>query len=520
MNQQSTTHSAVRYLRDHYVELLAVLTLLFVLQTGLVPFDFGSRVGGGRGSLFSMQVNRLTLPDVVSNIFLYFPLGMFAHWSLCRAAGGGRFVFLGTIVIAAGVSGCIEWLQAYSPTRVSSAIDLVSNTIGASMGAAVSTIARWFVPRLMDAAIGEFRERPLPSMLKTYCLAIIVMGAVPFSFSLDRVRLKESIQAVNLIPFAGPANNVTYGFSGPQVVDSDHLRWERMKRWSRWAVECVSFGVLAWLLVLVLRTHYGFGRWITSMLIGWMGTGFAVALSLMQLPVVSRVCDVTDVLFRVLGLGLGCVCLAWFRRRTEGLSEKRLSVVRREFTAFACAAVGVYIVYAGLLPMRFSLDPGGPAKSLSSSSFLPFFAYFFARFDIMMGDVLEKLLSYILLAATLSACWAPLRRNDVASRLITVTGICLVISVSIEIAQMFIDVRVTSLTDPILAAAGALVGVLGQQNAAAFYQFATARDGGVEPVAADAAFSPTDALVGSLIDPQADAPVEATPKPGLQRTHD
>jgi len=32
--------------------------------------------------------------------------------------------------------------------------------------------------------------------------------------------------------------------------------------------------------------------------------------------------------------------------------------------------------------------------------------------------------------------------------------------------------------------------------------------------------SPTDELVGTLIDPRPDAPVETVPTPGLQRTQD
>ena len=234
MKEQPANHPTFRYLLDHYVELLTVLTLLFVLQTGLVPFDFGSAAGKAGDSLFNAKVTRLTLPDVISNIFLYFPLGMLAHWCLCRAAGGGRLVFLATVAFAACVSTSVEWLQAYSPSRVSSVIDLASNVLGASLGAAVSTIARWIVPRLMGAALFEFRERPLPAMLKTYCVVLVVFAAIPFSFSLDRVRLKESARAVNLIPFADQSASVAYGFMGPQLVDSDNQRWDRMKRWSRW----------------------------------------------------------------------------------------------------------------------------------------------------------------------------------------------------------------------------------------------------------------------------------------------
>lgn len=257
------------------------------------------------------------------------------------------------------------------------------------------------------------------------------------------------------------------------------------------------------------------------MLVAWIGAGFATALSILQLPIVSRACDATDVVFRLLGLGLGCFFQSRYERRTEGLPAWRLAVVHRELAALACAVVGVYVLYTGLIPMRFSAGLDGPAQSLSADGFLPFFAYYMARFDIMMGDVLEKFIAYVLLAATLAACWAPVRDRNTASQLVTVTMFCFVISAVIEISQMFIPVRVTSLTDPILAVAGAVVGVLGQRNTAQFYRFATAGDDAVAPPAEQPTpMSPTDELVGTLIDPYPDAPVETVPAPGLQRTHD
>ena len=524
MKEHPSSHPTVQYLLDHYVEFLAVITLLFVLQTGLVPFDFGSVAGKAGNSFFGAKLSSLTLPDVVSNIFLYFPLGMLTHWCLYRMAGSGRLVFLASVAFAACVSASVEWIQAYSPSRVSSLFDLASNILGASLGAAVSTIARWIVPRMIGVALVEFHDRPLPTILKTYCLVLVVFAAVPFSFSLDRVRLKESVRAVNWIPFAEPSTGVAYGFMGPKLVESDQLRWDRLKRWSRWTVECASFAIMAWLLVSVFRGTYGFGRWGAWMLTAWIGAAFAVALSLLQLPIVSRACDATDLVFRLAGLALGCFCQAQYHKRTEGLPEQRLDVVHQELAAFASAAVGIYILYNGLIPLRFSAGLDGPADSLNSAGFLPFFAYFMARFDIMMADVLEKVIGYVLLAATLTACWAPVCKRSTASRLFIVTAVCLVISLVIEMTQMFIPIRVPSLTDPILAVAGAMVGVLGQQNAARFYRFALATDHTAAPLAPSAeqasTLSPLDELVSTLADPHPDAPVESVPTPGLQRTHD
>ena len=524
MKTQSTSHSAVRYLVQHYVELLTVLTLLFVLQTGLVPFDFGSDRQSGNTGFFSANVTRFTFPDVVSNIFLYFPLGVLIHWSLCRAAAGGRLILSATVVIAVGISGAVEWVQAYSPTRVSSLIDLVCNSLGAALGASVSSIARWIVPQLMGKALAEFHERLLPAVLKSYCVLLVVIAVIPFSFSLDRTRLKHSVQSVNLVPFAAQPAGPEFGFSPEHIVRGEQIRWQQMKRWSRWSAECASFGLLALLLHVVLTRHYGFGRWATTMLIGWLGGGLAVLLTVLQLPIVSRACDVTDIIFRMFGLGLGLLTWAMYNRRSECLSANQSARLRRTVARCVCAAVVVYIFYIGLIPFTFKAGMSGPVQSLRADGFLPFFAYFMARFDIMMGDVLEKFLSYAVLAATLTACWSRLRHRDAASILLHVTAAGLVISLTIEAAQMFIPVRVTSLTDPILAVAGCVVGVLGQQHAAMFYRFAVSELGDDSPgeltANRGATHSPSDALIATLFEPSKDAPVEAHPRPALQPATD
>ena len=89
---------------------------------------------------------------------------------------------------------------------------------------------------------------------------------------------------------------------------------------------------------------------------------------------------------------------------------------------------------------------------------------------------------------------------------------------------MYMPVRVTSLTDPILAAAGCLVGVLAQQHAAAFYRLAASRTIHVPhtapiPEAATPDLGPTDTLVAGLMDPEAGAPTESIPAPPSKAEH-
>lgn len=552
---------AVSFLVRRYVELLTTLVVLFVLQAGLVPFDFGGR-GGETGStgFFGATVSNLTFPDIVSNIFLYVPVGILLHWTLYRRARRHTFILPATIALAAAMSAGVEWLQAYSPARVSSIIDFVSNVVGATIGASISWIARHTVPRMLGAALYEYHKRPQAALLKTYCLALVVFAAIPFSFSFDATRMKQAIKSANFIPFAeikdasfarrvadgsgrsgggAPSSlRVEDGFkpygathiypvpdtwkergtllaSGARLAAA-HVKWERMKHWSRWSAECASFVVLAWLLQSVLRWDYGFNRRATTALVWWVGGALAVSLSALQLPIVSRVCDVTDILFRLLGLWLGIVTRSVGSYDPERLAAAVQAWRWRRVTRIGCAATVAYIVYTGVIPLAFSSEAGGPTAALESEGFLPFFAYFVTRFDLMMADAMGKFASYAVFSALLATCWTSVIGCDTKTRLLSITTVGVAMSVGIEIVQMYMPVRVTSLTDPILASAGCLSGVLMQQHILGFYRIAMSRavlgpEAIREVSPAVPELAPADALVATLMDPRDDAPVEPSP---------
>ena len=126
------------------------------------------------------------------------------------------------------------------------------------------------------------------------------------------------------------------------------------------------------------------------------------------------------------------------------------------------------------------------------------------------------------------------RSWDVASQLrgqlAPCAGVGVVLSATIELMQMFIPVRVTSLSDPMVAACGCALGVLARQHALRFYVFATSipavdrADPRADPRAAGfslrerprrlkpaAQMSPTDELIATLTEPHEGAPAEHSP---------
>ena len=499
----------LRFILDHYVELLGLVVVLFILQTGLVPFDFAER--SDAGVFFTTEVIDLTFPDIVSNIFLYLPFGIFIHWMWVKCANGRRRFLAAclTLLLALLLSGAIEWIQAYSPSRVSSAIDLVSNLLGAGLGASLSWVMQIFLPRLLGAALIEMQVRPQAAILKTYVLVLVVFAAIPFSFSFDVTRLKQAAKGTVLTPFGLSVNHQAQieaaSVSGDRLT-ADHVTWNRLKRWSRWTAEAASFALLAWLLHALLQGDYRFGRLSTNLLLFWIGGGLAIGLSAIQFLVVSRVCDVTDVLFRLMGLWAGMLVRAAYLRDRAILTPMLLGQRQRRYARFGFKLAAIYILYTGLIPLSFDATDGG-RQAVTSQGFLPFFSYFMARFDIMMDDVMEKFAAFAVFAALFMTGWTRLSYPEKKPRIASVVVMGIALQTVIELFQAYMPVRVTSLTDLILAGVGCLVGAVAQERAVRFYRLARARPPRDE-ASGEPGLPPGDALVASLMDPRPDAPAE------------
>jgi VanZ family protein len=94
--------------------------------------------------------------DVATNVIGYLPLGVltvFALYPLLRGWSAILLTMLGAILL----SGLMEAVQTYLPSRVSSNLDLLTNTVGASTGALFAPmLTRYF---LEDSRFLQVRQR-------------------------------------------------------------------------------------------------------------------------------------------------------------------------------------------------------------------------------------------------------------------------------------------------------------------------------------------------------------------------
>jgi len=526
MSTQKSTQPAVPFLLRHSVELLTLATVAFILQTGFIPFDFTLEgVAPDLRSFLFGATKEANLPDIVANIFLYVPFGVFFHWTLIRRRHLHLSALALSVVAAVLLSGTIEWCQAFSPSRVSSLPDVVCNAAGTAIGAALSWIAQRTIPGLVGAILFELRSNPRGTLVKLYCLLLACFATLPFSFSFSASQLKKSAKSAVLVPFAAvveTGNKLDDTIERTDVYALSMARWKILKQWSRWAAECASFCVLIWLLTPLLRDDYGFSRRATLGLTLWLAGFFAVGLSILQFPVVSRGLDVTDILFRLLGVATGLVTHAWYVCGGSIRNRIPQKLRLRRLTGIACAGSVAYIIYTGVLPLVFEYSDGRLEKALASPAFRPFMGYFVTRFDVMFTDVAEKCSAYAVFAALLATSWTRIADRPLAGKINALLPVGLVLCILIECVQVFLPVRVPSLTDPILAGLGCVVGVMAQVYATDCWRFAQTHEmlGPHHRIKVSNPYrgdSLADQLLGSLSDPDERAPHE--PSPAQTPTH-
>ncbi|ONC85951.1 VanZ family protein [Burkholderia pseudomallei] len=142
---------------------------------GIGPFDF----------LLAPLPRYLTAFDVVSNVLGYLPFGALAVLALYPLRGVPAA--LAATLLGALLSGAMEALQTYLPTRVSSNLDLAANALGALVGAAAAApaatalIERGVVRRVRFAWFE--REASTPLFLSALWAGAILFPS-PFLFGI------------------------------------------------------------------------------------------------------------------------------------------------------------------------------------------------------------------------------------------------------------------------------------------------------------------------------------------------
>ena len=174
---------------------------LLLLYSGLSPWRGWRDLGVAPLAYLTAPVPRhLTTFDLIVNILGYVPLGALVVLALHPRTRGAIAVLI-AVVAGALLSGTIEALQTYLPSRVPSNIDLATNTLGALAGGVLAApFASSLIDRgrLADLRLRWFERRPSVLLLLVSLWPLAQISPEPMLFGSGDLRetLGEAVSAL------------------------------------------------------------------------------------------------------------------------------------------------------------------------------------------------------------------------------------------------------------------------------------------------------------------------------------
>ena len=140
---------------------LAIGYALFIVYASLSPFSGWREQGLDFTEVLGAPLRfTYTAFDTAVNLLSYLPFGLLVGLALHARFGAAVSVIL-ALLLGVSLSTVMEYLQMYLPARISSNMDLLSNSAGALLGAllAVSVVSwTWLFGRLMRWRSGLFHH--------------------------------------------------------------------------------------------------------------------------------------------------------------------------------------------------------------------------------------------------------------------------------------------------------------------------------------------------------------------------
>lgn len=407
------------------------------------PLDWAEAVARFREIRY-LSLGVASRADWVANILLFVPLGFL--WLAVSAAGRSRRVTVaatvGVVGVLAALSVALEFTQLWFPPRTVSLNDIIAETIGAALGAALwltlgPTLTAW----LVQSTAARRPNEKLDWLLEAYLLGLIVYSVLPLDLTIRPAELVDKYRdgKIALLPFA-------------------HWRCDLPTLYGlfRDVIAFVPVGMLA------ATWHTPTGQRVRPTALSLvLGVSIAATIEAAQLLVYSRFTDFGDILLAAPGVAVGAVAMRrWYGRDRVGSLN---GSTRRGLLG---AALG--LLWCGVLAAVFCLpwepidDPEMIRQRYEGFWRVPFAAMYWGTEFNAVSQVLKKLLFFAPLGAIAGAVVLPLRvpRIPRAAMLVALLAVAAGVAATIEMVQVFLPPHVPDITDVLLCTAGAAAGML------------------------------------------------------------
>ncbi|MEE9294269.1 MAG: VanZ family protein [Phycisphaerae bacterium] len=473
--REKPLHSDPATRKIPWLEAITCLYVLFIVYGSLLPFDFRFDAPQTDHPLFlTIPVTGIGMPDAVSNVALYLPLGLLLTATMRRRRVAGVLAIAAALFLAAGLSMTIECLQKLCITRTSSLADVACNIIGAIIGILVYLPESQLAKRFVTALDRDLSRGPFAVIAGGWAVIIAVTALVPFDLTFDFSLFADAVRSAHFVPFEKHnelLQSVTQAHGLQFVGDNDTALVNLWQLRIDYAADLVTFGLLGALIVFHLRTAGRSRIRAPSASAGYplkavfkasaATTALAILLTGAGLFVVSVGFDATRILTRALGGLAG----AWLSAYSAGPlfahqahdPHQRAQRLRRILKA-GLVVTAVYIAARELVPFRF--DPQGAVQRRAATEWLPLHGYYLAKLPQAALDALHKSIRFIALGGLMTSFWLA-GGKLVNRRRCTIAALAVAAAVSLlEFVQFWLPGRYPATTDVIIAGAMTTVGLL------------------------------------------------------------
>ncbi|HEY7424165.1 MAG TPA: VanZ family protein, partial [Gemmataceae bacterium] len=393
---------------------LALLFLGFAVYGSLVPFHLSHLPFDKAARLFRAVLDQpiavQSRSDWIANILLFLPLGFLLMGAGCcdRPQLGVVFILPVTLLCVV-LSGIIEFTQLYFPPRVSSINDIAAESLGGTLG-----VLFWLLrgQRLTGAARRmwtAFGSRGTDGLLLLgYFALVVAISALPFDFTVSPAEVWHKYRdgRVHLTPFAS-------GGVGAFELANKYF-------WN-----AAFFAPIGMLLSHLAGPVWRSGRsWPLILGLGLLVSG---AIEFMQLFVVSRFCDITDVLTGGSGVLMGWAIVLVYR----GVCPSQFTSTILRWGMLA-AWLGV-LIFMEWQPFNFALDLSRARDRLHHVSLLPFLDYYQGNYIHGLDEFVHKILLFVPLGVLLAPP-VPVSRGA----MLFCWSLAVAVAVVLEAGQLFL----------------------------------------------------------------------------------
>jgi len=306
----------------------AVWGSLFPFDFHFVPFDAALRQFS---SPWAPDADSLSFTDLVSNVLLFLPIGLFMSAALQRRRplregtpgrrGTASFSATALVTCAAAIvlSGSIEFAQAFVSGRTPSILDVAAEVVGALSGIAIWGHVRAECDALLCAALGLIgRSTTVERILLACCAAFAIAWWLPADFTLRPAEIGDKyLHKRLLLPFT----------PSPDAATPSEL--------ATIAAAAIPIGLAAALCGGGPQSRRSVGS------AALIAAAALAALEIVQIPIFSRATDGTELLAALAGSTAGSAAARFAgRMRVVGIDWQAIRIA----AAVAASVAVVFVI--------------------------------------------------------------------------------------------------------------------------------------------------------------------------------